>query len=450
MQKYINLYKLSNIINGKLIGKNIYVNSFSIDTRKDILKNSIFIVIKGNYDIDFLCFDAISKGAIALIVESFYNYNISQLIVKDTNIALGKIGLWLRKKSYSKFFCLTGSTGKTSVKEITANILKQFGKVLYNYKNFNNHLGVPITLLKLYNINYKYVVLELGGSSIGDIKYLSSICLPNVSCITNISYSHLVGFKNFINIIEDKVNILKYLDNNGIIILNKCFLYNIYFNKYFLNKNVLFYSFFKSKRSIVYIKKIKLYINGSKIILGTIYGNINVFVKLLGIHNILNVLTSVALSLSVSNNLKDIKIGLESFKLIKRRLYPIFLKKNKLILDDTYNSNPRSLYFSLIFLEKCIGYKILVISDMAELSYLSVYFHIKIGLFIKKFLNIDLVLSIGRYSYLLSKYSCIGKHFYNFNDLIFYVKKMLFSYNEITILIKGSNFFNMNKIIYFL
>ncbi len=450
MLKYINLYKLSNIIDGILIGKNIYVSNISIDTRKDNIKNSVFIVIKGNYDINFLCFDAIKKGAIALIVESFYNYNISQLLVKNTNIALGKIGLWLRKKSNAKFFCLTGSTGKTSVKEITSNIFKQFGKILYNYKNFNNDLGVPTTLLKLYNENYKYVILELGGNCIGDIKYLSSICLPNVSCITNISYSHLVGFKNFTNIIKDKINILKYLDNNGIIILNRCFLYNFFLNKYFLNKKILFYSFFKNKKSIVYIKKYKLYVNGSRIILSTIYGNINIFLKLLGFHNILNVLTSVALSLSVSNNLKDIKIGLESFNPIKRRLYPIFLKKNKLILDDTYNSNPRSLYFSLIFLNKCIGYKILVVSDMAELSYLSVYFHIKIGFFIKKFLNIDLVLSIGKYSYLLSKYSCIGKHFYNFNDLIFYIKKMLFIYDDITILIKGSNLFNMNKIIYFL
>lgn len=444
--KWFKLSEIAYITNSILIGKDLYVKNISIDTRNNKIINSLFIVLKWDKNINFLCFKAINNGALALLVENYISFKISQLLVKSTRLALGKISKWLRKKSCIFMLSLTGSTGKTSVKEITYSILSQYGKTLCNYKNFNNNLGVPITLLNLQYDYYKYAIIELGGSSINDISYLSKIVLPDVSCITNISISHLNGYKNLFNIIISKGKIFKYLKKFGIAIINNNQYYN-FWNKYLLFKKILFFSFYKKKNSLVYIEKLKINMLNSIFILCTKYGKIKIYFNLLGIHNIINAVIASCLFLSISKDLRYIKYGLENCLPIKGRLYPIIINKNKFILDDTYNSNPRSLYYSLLHLNKCIGYKVLVISDMLELNNMSLYYHIKIGFLIRNKLNINIVLSIGFYSYYISKYSLIGIHFNDFNKLLLYIKKIFFSYNCLTVLIKGSRLFNMNKII---
>ncbi len=444
------LLEIAYITKAILIGKNLYINNISVDTRKCNIKDSLYIIIKGNNDINFLCFDAIKKGALAILSDRFLSINISQLIVNDSYCALNKIVSWLRKNSSTKFLSLTGSTGKTSVKEITANILRQCGKTLYNHKNFNNEIGISYTLLKLYKCVYKYSILEFGADNIKDIDYLSSLVVPDVACITNLSVSHLVGFKNFFNIVKCKGKIFKNLSSSGIVILNDNYFFNKFWEKYFLNKEKIFVSFrYIRKDNYISIRNVNIKSWGSYFTLVTYLGEINIFIKLLGIHNIWNSLFSSALSISSSIPLKDIKIGLESCKPIKGRLYPIYLSKNKLILDDTYNSNPRSLYYSILFLQKFLGYKILVVGDMAELSNMSVYYHIKIGNLIKNFFVIDNVFSIGKYSFYISKFSLIGKHFFNINKLVLNLKYLIKNSDKITILIKGSRFLNMEKIINF-
>ncbi len=449
--KNLSLLKISNITNSILLGKNIYIKNISIDTRKDNISNSLFIVIRGIYKKEFLCFEAIKKGAVALLIDFYLPiFKIPLLITKNTKIALGKISSWLRKKCNSKVICITGSTGKTSTKEILVNILKQSNSILYNLYNFNNELGIPITLLNLQYLKYKYIILELGSNSIGDIDYLSKITLPNISCITNISISHLNGFKKFKNIIIDKGKIFKYLLKNGIAILNINYFFYNYWKKYLLYKKKIFYNILDFYKCNVFLNNFKFSILGTYFTINTIYGKQKIFTKLLGIHNITNILLSIILSLYLEVNIKDIKLGLESLLPIKGRLYPIYLNKKKIILDDSYNCNPRSLYFSINFLQKCSGYKLLVISDMFDLSYMSLYCHKYIGTLIRKKFFIDKVLSIGKYSYYISKYSKIGEHFNNFNKLLIRIKYILKCNNEIIILIKGSNIFNMNKIINFL
>ncbi len=450
--KYLSLLDIAYIVNAKLIGDNLYIFNISTDTRKKNIRNSLFIIIKRNnkYDINFLCYSAIKNGALAILNNFIINVNISQLIVSNVKLALNKISFWLRNNSYTKILSVTGSTGKTSVKEITVNILKQYGKVLFTYGNFNNEFGAPISLLKLYNSNYKYAVLEFGANSINDIDYLSNIVKPDISCINNISVSHLSGFKNIKNIILCKGKIFKYLKYYGIAIVNFNHYYFYYWKKYLFNKKIIFFSLFFNKNVHVYASDIKLSLFYSYFILNTYIGKIKIFFKLLGIHNILNALASVCFSLSLNISLKDIKTGLESCLPIKGRLYPIFMNKNKIILDDTYNSNPRSLYYSLYFLNKCLGYKVLVISDMSELDFMSIYYHTKIGLLIKKKFFINKVLSIGKYSFYISKYSLIGIHCNNFFNLIMNIKKILMIYDKVTLLIKGSRNFFMDKILNFL
>ncbi len=446
----LSLSKISYITKSILIGKNIYINNISFDTRLKNIQNSLFIIIKGNSSINYLCNDAIKKGVSAILSEYFLFIDIPQLIVKDSYLALSRIVNWLRKKVNTIFISLTGSTGKTTVKEITANILKISGKTLYNYSNWNSSLGVLYTLLDLYKYIYKYSVLEFGADNIKDIDYISNIVKPDIVGITNIAVSHLDGFKNFLNIVKTKGKIFKNLSSSGLILLNHNFYLNKFWNKYFLNKRKFFISYIPIRKyNYISICNLKIYLWGSYFTLITDLGIINIFTKLLGIHNIWNCLFASALSFLACVNLKDIKLGIESFNPIKGRLFPLYLNKNKLILDDTYNSNPRSLYYSILFLKKCLGYKILVVGDMAELNNMSVYYHINMGKLIKNFLYVHEVLSIGINSFYISKYSLKGKHFLNIKYLILYLKKKIKDYNEITILIKGSRFLGMEKIINF-
>ncbi len=445
----IDLKKIAFITNANLIGYNINIYNICIDTRDKTIKNSLFIAIRGkNIDSHCLYQDALQKGALALLVNFVLPTTKPQLILQyDTKKALFKIAEWLRKNvSKAKFIGITGSTGKTSVKEITANILQRCGQTLYTYQNFNTCIGISLTLTKLIHFSYKYAVIELGANNLNDIVFSSKIVNPDVGLITNLSCSHLMGFKNFSNIVIEKGKIFNFLSQSGIAVLNFDDNYYKIWCNYIKNKQILYFSIYKNIGVAIFASFIRITLYGSYFFLHTPSGKTKVFIKLLGLQNIINSIAAVALAYSVGVSLQDIVCGLESCVPVKGRLYPIFLKKNKVLLDDTYNSNPRSLFFSARFLELFNGYKILVISDMAELGCMSKLLHIKMGFILNK-MSINEILSFGKYSYYISKLSVSGKHFDSLYYLIQYLKYILHIHYKVTILIKGSRIFQMETII---
>ncbi len=446
----LTLKKIALVVDALLIGNDLEVKNICTDTRKNEIKDSLFLAIKGiKINSHFLCYEAIKMGALSLLVDFVFPTVIPQLVVYDTKVALFKIARWIRLNSKSKILAITGSTGKTSVKEITANILSKKSSTLYTLNNFNNEIGVALTLLKLNNFNYKYTILELGVDKINDICNLGKMVCPDVALVTNISVSHLKGFKTFFNVLNEKYKIYSYINYNGIAIINIDNVYLNFFRKYIYVNKILFFSFYKKFGVNVFISNLKLTVYGSYFNLNINGKKNKIFLKLLGFHNILNILASSTLAVSVNISIKKIILGIEDCIPIKGRLYPFYLSKNKILLDDTYNSNPRSLYYSLCFLKYCPGYKILVVGDMAELYNMSIYYHIKIGILIRK-MCINKVLSIGNYSFLISKYSLLGEHFINFYDLVKNLKKNLFIQSNITILLKGSRYLKMEKIIDYL
>ncbi|QJC28997.1 UDP-N-acetylmuramoyl-tripeptide--D-alanyl-D-alanine ligase [Enterobacteriaceae endosymbiont of Plateumaris rustica] len=436
MNKFINLKKLTQIINGKLIGKNIDILNFSINSKKINFK-CLFIAIKGNnFDGHSFVQDAISNGAIAIIVEKYLKVIIPQIIVSNTIISLSKISLWKRLQSKSHFIGITGSSGKTSVKEMTLSILKNIGQVLFTKDNMNNIIGVSLTLLNL-NKKHKYVIIELGANNLNDIKYSTNLVRPNTAIINNLSESHLEGFKSFKNIIKCKSDIFKYLSINDRAIVNfddinyKKFLHKL------INKKIWTFSiknynadFFTSNLKIL---QNKIYFNLHTPI-GIIF--INLFI-IGGVHNVSNALAASALSLSAGASLKDISKGLANFKSVAARLFPIKLGHNKLILNDTYNANPKSVIAAINVLKKMNGKKILVIGDMMELGRYSIFYHNQIKKIIIKS-KLDYVLSIGNYSKYITKYNNNAEHFLNKQKLIIRLIKILTNFNKFTILFKGS------------
>ncbi len=447
---YLDLKKISCITSGILIGNNIRIKNICVDTRSKDIFNSLFIALKGNnINAYSLCIEALLKGSIALLVDCIFPTKFPQIIVNNTKEALYKIAKWVRFKFINiKFLALTGTSGKTTVKEILVNILKKYTKVLYTKYNFNTDINICLTIFKLIKFNYNYVVLEVGGDCINDIFNSSRIIYPNIALINNFSPSHIKGFKNLLNLVIEKGKIFNFLINNGVAIINaNSHCINIW-RKYIYVKKILFFSVLKRIEASIYSTNINITTKGSKFVLNTPLGKKKIFIKLLGIENIANVLAAVSFLMFVDKiSFKNICLHLSNIKPIKGRLCPIYLNKTQLLLDDTYNSNPRSALHSIKFLNLYNCYKVLVISDMAELGFLSVRWHMKVGFFLYNTF-IDEVLSIGVNSIYISKYSKKkNKHFFCVNNLIVYIKDILCKFINVVILIKGSRVYNMDFLI---
>lgn len=425
-----------------LIIRSVITNSYekSID--------SLFIALKGkNFDGHFFIQSAIESGARLLLLNKPSDIIFPQIIVKNTYIAMLKIACWLRKKSKAKVVAITGSAGKTTVKEMVASILKQSGETLFNEKNFNNNIGVCKTFFNL-NKKHKFIVIEIGANHKGEIKRLSEIVKPDTVLINNLFISHLEGFSSLKGISESKSEIFIGLKKNGTAVIN------YYNNNYKLWKKnikkkyvVLFFSLHKNEFVDFYARDIFIEKTSLKFNLCTPIGCTKINLSLIGKHNILNSLAAAALSISVGANLKEINSGLKNISYIPGRIYPIYLSKKKILLDDTYNSNLGSMMSAINVLFNMSGYRILVLSDMSELGEESEKYHQELGKIIYK-KNFEKILTIGKSSFVISKLVKFGEHFDSkkklISRLIFLIKK-----NKIvSVLIKGSRNTKMEKIVY--
>lgn len=193
--------------------------------------------------------------------------------------------------------------------------------------------------------------------------------------------------------------------------------------------------------SNIYIKNNKINFN-----LHSPFGSTKIILSLLGLHNIENALAAAALSISCNASLSAIKLGLKTIKPIPGRLYPIYLSKYKLIIDDSYNSNFGSMIAAINLLSKISGYRVMVIGDMAELGDQSKLYHSKIGNILKNS-GINYVMTFGTFSVFINQNIDFGKHFINKDLIVDYVKKLLSVHDKITILVKGSRSMGMEYIV---
>ena len=187
------LSKLENILHSKLINSNVNFDGISIDSRT-IKKGNLFVAIKGkNFDGHEFIDDAIRKGSVAIIAEKQFK-NIPQLLVKDTVLALGKISNYHINTLKPLTIGITGTNGKTTVTNLIGSMLNKFKKTITSFGNFNNQIGLPLSILKM-NEGHEICVLEMGASKIGDINYLTSIAPPKIVALLNVmSYSATIPF----------------------------------------------------------------------------------------------------------------------------------------------------------------------------------------------------------------------------------------------------------------
>ena len=437
--------QIATIVNGTsyyIPDEELTIKEICTDSRK-ITDQSLFIALVGEkFDGHLFAKQAIDDGAIAVIVNRKIDNDIPQIVVNDTYIALGQLAEFVRDQSSAKFVALTGSSGKTSVKEMTANILQQCGETLYTQGNFNNDIGVPLTLLRL-KTQDQFAVVELGANHIGEIAYTTHLVKPNSALINNIALAHIEGFGSLDGVATAKGEIFEGLADNGIAIINldSC---SDKWLAMLKNKTVWTFSIHNSAADF-YASNIEI-MEQTNFTLHTPIGDSEITLPLVGEHNISNAIASSALAISVGATLTQVKKGLAASKSVKGRLYPVRLNQTQLIWDDCYNANVGSMSAAIHVLATQPGYKVLVVGDMAELGNDANIYHQQIGELAKQ-QNIDCVVSVGQLSELISQFSGVGHHFIDKQSAVDYLLNLLRLHPTLTMLVKGSRSAKMEDLI---
>ncbi len=442
----LNIKQIRTIVDGELLNihdGNFMIDVISTDTRK-ITKQSLFIALVGeNFDGHHFAEQAIKDGAIAVIVNHPIEDNsIPQIVVKDTRQALGQIAGFIRQQSSAKIVALTGSSGKTSVKEMTAAILQNCGTTLYTQGNYNNDIGVPLTLLRLTKDD-QFAVIELGANHIGEIAYTTQLVHPQTALINNIAEAHIEGFGSLEGVATAKGEIFEGLTKDGIAIINLDSCSDKWFEQ-LTDKTVWTFSL-ENPLANFYASHIKM-ADVTTFKLHTPFGECEIQLPLIGLHNVSNAIAASALAISVGASLDCIQQGLSALKPVKGRLFPIKLNQNQLIWDDTYNANVGSMSAAINVLAKQSGYKVFVVGDMGELGQDAQKYHQQIGTLAKQ-QKLDCVVSVGKLSQFISQASEVGHHFYNKQDAADYLITLLRQYPTLTMLVKGSRSAKMEDVI---
>ncbi|AMG57497.1 UDP-N-acetylmuramoyl-tripeptide--D-alanyl-D-alanine ligase [Pantoea vagans] len=440
----VSLKTLAEITGGTLHGSDLTLNDVTTDTRK-VTAGSLFIALVGErFDAHDFAGEAIANGAQALLVSKHLPVAVPQVVVEDTRLAFGRLGAWVRQQSTARVVALTGSSGKTSVKEMTAAILRQCGETLYTAGNLNNDYGVPMTLLRL-TAEHEYAVIELGANHQGEIAYTTHLVKPESALVNNLAAAHLEGFGSLAGVAKAKGEIFQGLPANGIAILNAES--NDWPNWQTTLKDKTVWRFSPQAVECDFsARDIRIAQDGTHFVMNTPRGTAEIVLPLPGRHNIANALAAAALALSVDAPLSAVQQGLKNLQSVPGRLFPVRLSAHQLLLDDSYNANVGSMTAAVQVLSEMPGYQVLVAGDMAELGEETEKCHREIGEAARE-AGLNRVLTCGQFSHCISESSGVGEHFSDKTALTERLRELLSQHSEITVLIKGSRSAAMEQVV---
>ncbi|MFH1710279.1 MAG: UDP-N-acetylmuramoyl-tripeptide--D-alanyl-D-alanine ligase [bacterium] len=442
----ITLKEVLNATGGTLKGSRISsFSGISTDSRH-INKGDLFIPLTGKkFDGHKFIGSALKKGASAALSSRKIKppKDKAVIYVKDTLEAFHKIARSYKERFNIPFIGVTGSSGKTTTKDMLASILSLSGRTLKTEENYNNEIGVPKTLLTL-NKTHKYAVIEMAMQGLGEIEELAWMTRPDIAVITNIGSAHMEHLKSGNNIAKAKSETLKFQTKRNFAILSADDKYFPYLKKRARGKVV---SFGINSPADVTAKDIRYCSESSSFVIKTKAFQVSIYLPLPGKHNIYDALCAAASAYALGIKPFYIKKGLEKFKLSSKRLNIIHFK-DIIIIDDTYNANPDSMAASLGILENYPGRRIAVLGDMFELGKIARKSHENIGRLAAN-LNIEILITVGK----LSKYTAKSasrnglKNVHitgSNNEAIKTLKKILTTGD--TVLIKGSRGMRMEEI----
>jgi UDP-N-acetylmuramoyl-tripeptide--D-alanyl-D-alanine ligase len=367
--KPIPLSRIAGWTHGRLVGADTLIDAVSTDTRTLDASDgraALFVALKGErFDGHEHVAAAAEAGARAALVARELPVAIPQVVVADTERALAGFAAAVQHTRSNKVVAITGSNGKTSVKTLVLGILERAGKAYGNPGNRNNEIGLPLAVLDAPE-DAQFAVYEMGAGKPGDIAYLTAIARPDVSLVNNIAPAHLERMGSLLGVADTKAAIYDALPSGGVAVINADDAFAPYFAERAHGRRLIRFGLDAS--ADVTARDLQLDADGSRFVLVTPQGNVDVALALAGRHNVLNALAAASLALGVGASLEAIRDGLSAARAVAGRLVTHRLAGGALLVDDSYNANPGSLNAAIDTLASAPGERWLVLGDMRELG----------------------------------------------------------------------------------
>lgn len=437
------LSTLARVTQGRQVGQDVEFDAVSIDTRT-LRSGDLFVALSGpNFDGHDYIGAAREKGACAAIVARQVDMDLPQVVVARPASALGEMAAWWRGCFDIPLVAVTGSNGKTSVKEMLAAIFSRASDhVLATHGNLNNDLGVPLTLMRLRD-SHDYAVIEMGMNHPGELTYLTGLARPDVAIITNASAAHLEGVGGLADVAHAKGEILSGLSENGIAVLNADDpFFSLWTELAGAHRVISFAADNAAEVTADYV----LHADSVRMHIHSPWGSGECTLAVAGKHNVSNALAAAAAAGAAGVSIDDITAGLASWQGVKGRLQRSQLGNVQLI-DDSYNANPASLKASIDVLARQPGTRLLVMGDMKELGADAADLHAGIGELAAQS-GIDGLFGLGE----LTRLTCnaFGSEARHYADHAVLSADLLARLSEftgpVTVLVKGSRSMQMERI----
>ncbi len=429
---------------GQLIGADVEFCCVGTDSRA-IKKGQLFVALKGeNFDGHEYAAQSLEQGASAVLVSKASNVSPA-VVVEDTRLALGDLASHWRAKFDMPVVAITGSNGKTTVKEMLAAILKvataDDASVLATQGNLNNDIGLPMTILNL-GKQHRYAVLEMGMNHTGELSYLSNLAKPNVALVNNAGTAHIGELGSLEAIANAKGEIFEGLADGGTAIINADDVFaNLWKNLASKHQQVTFG--LKAKADVT--AKYELHAASSDLELIAPNGTVKFTLPAPGLHNVSNALAAASAALALNVSLENIATGLSNFAGVKGRLQTKQGFAGGKVIDDTYNANPMSMKAAIDVLKASAVQRIFVMGDMAELGADAASMHSEIGAYAKT-AGIEKFYALGELTKnAVTAFGANAMHFGTVEALAESLKSIMNA--ETTVLVKGSRSMRMERVV---
>ncbi|MBE6007805.1 MAG: UDP-N-acetylmuramoyl-tripeptide--D-alanyl-D-alanine ligase [Lachnospiraceae bacterium] len=384
---------------GKLYNakEDLFIKGITTDSRK-AEEGVVFVALRGeNFDGHSFAVKACEDGALCVVSEEDFE-TIPYIKVKDTRRCLMEIARAVRIKSGIKVVGITGSVGKTTTKDMVSSVLSEGFSVHKTNGNFNNDIGLPLTVFDIEN-THDMAVLEMGMNQFGEISRLSYGGMPDVAVITNVGVSHIENLGSREGILKAKSEIFDFMDENAYAVLNADD--DMLITLKGKRKNIIWYGI--DNREDIYADNIvSLGLEGEMCDIHTMDWTITVKIPIPGRHMVLNAMAAAGVGVAMGLSTEQIKTGIETFSATKMRMDISTTEKGVKIINDAYNANPVSMKAALDVLKNCEGRRIAVIGDMFELGDFAQGMHYDVGSYAVD-CGIDSLIFIGEASAAMKK-----------------------------------------------
>ena len=437
------LAQVAQAVNGQMTGADVMLHGVAIDTRGEC-HGRLFIALRGdNFDAHDYIDRAHESGAAAAMIERpLSQLEIPSVLVDSTHQALKDLSAWWRAQFVIPMIAITGSVGKTSVKEMLGNIFTQLGQGVVTAGNLNNEIGLPLTLMRLSNED-RFAIVEMGMNHAGEIARLTAIAQPTIALVNNAAAAHLEGLGSIEAVAHAKGEIFEGLSPDGIAVIN----HDDEFASLWLKQTELHRTItYGLQKGAEVTAEFELKESSISLRVRCPEQSFNVEMAVIGEHNVMNALAAVAVSVAANIPVETIIAGLEAYRPIGGRLN-IKPCGTLTILDDTYNANPASMRAAIDAL-KSFALSTLIVGDMAELGAATEQAHIELGQYAAQ-QGIDAVYACGQYAGLVGQgYGVNGQIFADQIALLDCLKTQPLLHGAV--LVKGSRSAQMENVVTFL